>query len=163
MSKNFNADEIFEMAEQIEKNGATFYREAAQSATDKETEHILLDMALMEDGHLQTFQEMRESLSPREKEEIAFDPNNEAALYLQAMADSRGTEGKINKSQKLTGQETIREILKIAIDAEKNSVAFYAALKEMVSAKAGKDRVQAIIKEEMSHVVTLCEKIKTVA
>ncbi len=30
MAISFNLDEIFEMAEQIEKNGANFYREAAR-------------------------------------------------------------------------------------------------------------------------------------
>jgi len=29
MSYDFNADEVFEMAEQIERNGVRFYREAA--------------------------------------------------------------------------------------------------------------------------------------
>jgi rubrerythrin len=56
MSITFNADEIFEMAEEIERNGAKYYREAAEKASEKETKQMLLDMATMEDGHLQTFQ-----------------------------------------------------------------------------------------------------------
>ena len=34
MSTKFSADEIYEMAEQIERNGAAFYRKAAASFDD---------------------------------------------------------------------------------------------------------------------------------
>ena len=52
MSITFNADEIFEMAEQIERNGAKFYREAAENASDADVKEMLLSMAAMEDGHV---------------------------------------------------------------------------------------------------------------
>ncbi len=47
MSITFNADEIIEMAEEIERNGAKFYREAAKNASAKKTKHMLLDMSAM--------------------------------------------------------------------------------------------------------------------
>ena len=59
MTYDFNADEIFQMAEKIERNGAKFYRQTAESCHDLETKNMLLDMAKMEDGHLTAFQEMR--------------------------------------------------------------------------------------------------------
>jgi rubrerythrin len=155
MGITFNANEIFEMAEEVERNGAKFYREAAQQAKDDKTKQMLLDMAVMEDGHFQTFQDMRKELSPREKEPPIFDPDNQAAMYLQTMADGRGYEGKISLTDKLTGSESIEDIFNIAIDAEKNSVVFYSGLKEMVPAKAGKEKVEAIIKEELGHLAML--------
>jgi rubrerythrin len=155
MGISFNADEIFEMAEEIERNGAKFYREAAKNAAAGKTKQMLLDMAVMEDGHLHTFEEMRKELGPREKEAMVFDPDNESALYLQVMADGRGYEGKVSLADKLTGNETLEEILNIAIDAEKNSVVFYVGLKDLVSERAGKDKVEAIIKEEVGHIAAL--------
>ncbi|MHC4756037.1 MAG: ferritin family protein, partial [Planctomycetota bacterium] len=101
MGITFNADEIFEMAEEIERNGAKFYREAAGNSSSEETKKLFLDMAVMEDGHLKTFQLMRKQLTEAEKQATTFDPDNQAALYLQAMADSRGTEGKKSLTQKL--------------------------------------------------------------
>ena len=44
MSITFNADEIFEMAEQIERNGATFYREAAGNTLDADVKEMLLSL-----------------------------------------------------------------------------------------------------------------------
>ena len=40
MSYNFNADEIFEIAEQIERNGANFYRTAAENITDEDKKTV---------------------------------------------------------------------------------------------------------------------------
>ncbi len=161
MGITFNANEIFEMAEEMERNGAKFYRKAAQNASDKQTKQMLLDMADMEEGHLATFQEMREQLSGQEKGGTIFDPDNQSALYLQAMADGRGYEGKITPTKELTGSETPKEILETALNSEKESVVFYFGLKGMVSVKAGRDKVKAIIIEELSHITTLLNKLKS--
>jgi rubrerythrin len=159
MGVAFNADEIFEMAEEIERNGAAFYREVADKTKSEEMKNMFLGMAAMEDTHLQTFKEMRQELGEQEKGETVFDPYNEAALYLQTLADSKGFEGMKNPSQKLSGNESIQELLNAAIDAEKNSVLFYVGLKDMVTAKAGKDKVEAIIKEEVRHVADLRKQL----
>jgi rubrerythrin len=160
MGITFNADEIFEMAEEIERNGAKYYREAAEKTSDKKTKQMLLDMATMEDEHLETFVEMRKELSGREKEPMIFDPDNQAAMYLQVMADARGMEGRIDPTTKLTGSETIKEVLDIAINSEKDSVVFYLNLKGLVPIKAGRDKVEEIIIEELGHITTLLRKLK---
>jgi len=161
MPITFNANEIFEMAEEMERNGAKFYRKAAQNASDSQIKQMLLDMADMEDGHLVTFQEMRKELSGQEKGWTVFDPDNQSALYLQAMADARGFEGKITPTKELTGSETPKEILETALNSEKESVVFYFGLKSLVHPKAGRDKVEAIIIEELSHITTLLNKLKS--
>ncbi|MHC4396381.1 MAG: ferritin-like domain-containing protein [Planctomycetota bacterium] len=161
MGITFNANEIFEMAEEIERNGAKFYRKTAENIRDKETKQMLLDMAVMEDGHLITFQQMRTQLSGQEKEWAIFDPDNQSALYLQAMADAQGYEGKIAPNQELTGNETAREIIETALNSENESVVFYMSLKDSVSVKAGRNKVEAIIAEELSHITTLLKKLKS--
>ena len=161
MPITFNANEIFEMAEEIEKNGAVFYRKAAENTSDEEIKKMLLDMANMEDGHLATFQEMRKQLSNQEQGWTIFDPDNQSVLYLQAMADARGYEGKITPTKELTGSETPKEILETALNSEKESVVFYFGLKGLVPIKAGRDKVEAIIIEELSHITTLLNKLKS--
>jgi rubrerythrin len=154
MPISFNLDEIFEMAEQIEKNGANFYREAAKKVSDKKTQNLFVALAGMEDGHLKIFQEMRKQLDASDKEPTSFDPDDESAFYLQAMAASHGVEGKKDRLTKLSGNETIKEIFEIAVNAEKNSIVFYTALKEIVSA-TGRDKVDTIISEELGHLAVL--------
>ncbi len=155
MSVTFNADEVLKMAEQIERNGAIFYREAAGKTGNAEMKDMFLNMAAMEDGHMKTFEEMRQDLAAQEKAPTAFDPYNEATLYLQTMADDKGTEGMKSPVEKLTGNESPQELLEIAIDAEKNSVLFYVGLKDLVTAKAGRDKVEDVIREEVKHVADL--------
>lgn len=160
MGITFNADEVFEMAEEIERNASRFYREASEKAADTDTKTMLLDLAAMEDNHEKTFAQMRKELSQSEKEPTTFDPENEVAQYLQTLADFHGTEGKISPTEKLTGAESMTEILKIALQAEKNSIAFYVGIKDLVPNKNGKDKIQAIIIEEMAHVSTIGGKLQ---
>lgn len=160
MGITFNADEIFEMAEEIERNGARFYRKAAEKTSNDKIKQMLLDMATMEDGHLKTFEKMRKQLSGREKEETVFDPDNEAAMYLQTMADARSWEGKKSPDEELTGSETMKEILEIALNSEKESVVFYYGLRGLVPPRAGREKVDAIINEELSHIHILLEQLK---
>ena len=89
MSYDFNADEVFEMAEQLERNGGKFYRSAAENADNSENRSFLLELAKMEDQHEKTFKAMRAELPAKAKESKVFDPQGEAALYLRALADTR--------------------------------------------------------------------------
>jgi len=71
------------------------------------------------------------------------------------MVDGLGSERIKSPLEKLSGNETIKEILEIAIDGEKASMLFYIGLKELVPNRANKDEIEAIIKEEFSHLVAL--------
>ena len=156
----YTADEIFEMAEESERNAAEFYREAAERSSNEETRKLLLDMSATEIEHLETFQNMREKLSAEEGMSI-FDPLGRSAMFLQSMADARTWEGRINPTQELSGNETTKEIIEIALEAEKEMVVFYVGLKDMVYFKAGKDKVEEIILEELGHISALLKKLKS--
>ncbi len=150
MAINFKADEIFEMGEQIERNASKFYLEAAQNSSDEQVQKMFTDLSRMEEAHLKIFQQMRNKLSESEREPMLLDPDSEAAFYLQTMADSHGSEGKRDVKNRLTGRESIEEVLAKAIEGEKNSITFYTALKSLVVPE-GKDKVEAIINEENRH------------
>ena len=94
MGLTFSADEIFKMAEDIERNGMKFYKETAKGAPDKKSMQMLLNFAEMEAGHLRIFEKMRAELKGMEKEAPIFDPEGQAALYLEAISETRGWEVK---------------------------------------------------------------------
>ena len=149
MSIDFNADEVFEIAEQIERNGARFYRSVAQNITETDKKQLLIDLAEMEDEHEQTFKSLRSKLSTDEKVQTTFDPNGDSEKYLRALADTRVFyEREVDTS-------SFKEILKSAITAEKDSIVFYLGIKDVVPAHLGKDKLDDIIKEEMSHISLL--------
>lgn len=153
MSIDFNADEVFEIAEQIERNGAIFYRKAAKNISDTNEKKLLLNLAEMEDEHEQTFKTMRSELSRDEKVMTTFDPDGESESYLRSLADTRVF---YEKDIDLT---SLKEILKSAITAEKDSIVFYVGMKDVVPAHLGKDKLDGIIKEEMSHIRLLSKKL----
>lgn len=154
MSYDFNADDVFEMAEQMERNGGNFYRGAAEKAFLSEAEkQMLRDLAHMEDQHEKMFQTMRTELTGEEKAATVFDPTGEAVLYLRALADTRVF------FEKEIDTTSMKAILKAAIGAEKDSIVFYLGMKESVPESMGKGRLDEIIKEEMGHVRLLSQKL----
>jgi rubrerythrin len=59
------------------------------------------------------------------------------------------------EKEKPTDSSSMKEILKEAIIAEKDSIVFYLGMKEFVPEKLGKDKIEQIIKEEMGHIKLL--------
>ncbi len=153
----FNADEVFEMAEEIERNGAKFYRIAAE-AVEGDNKDMLLGLAEMEDDHEKMFADMRAELTQEQRQPLAFDPDDENALYLRAMAD--GEVFAADPSGMLTGDESMEEVLKTAIGLEKDSIIFYQCMKDMVPKVAGKERIDGIIRQEIGHVHDLFQQLK---
>ena len=159
MSFEFNADEILEMAQHIERNGARFYRKAAELVEDAAIRKLLEDLAAWEDGHERVFATMRSDLAAQEREPKVFDPEHETSLYLRAMADGHVFDSRIDPAGTLTGSESAEDILRMAIGQEKDSIVFYTGMKEMISQTAGRERIEAIIKEEMGHIGCLNREI----
>ena len=153
MRYDFNADEIFEIAEQLERNGNKFYRDAAGAVEEEAHRKLLVSLADMELDHEKTFHAMRAELSAKEQANTVFDPEGEAVLYLRALADTRVF------FEKELDMSTMESILKAAIEAEKDSIVFYLGMKNAVPEKMGQDRMEAIIKEEMSHIRLLSREL----
>ena len=153
MSYDFNAADIFEMAEQIERNGVIFYQKAAENATELQAKEFFLFMSEIEAEHEKIFAAMRAELTARETKPTVFDPDDESVLYLRALADTR----VFSKDQTLP--RSMKDILHKAIDAEKNSIVFYVGMRDLVPDKRGKERLDNIIKEEKSHIILLTKKL----
>ena len=155
MVYDYTADDMFALAVRIEENGARFYRKAAALQSDQGNREMLEKLAEMENSHQRMFEIMRTRLSEAEKSTTVFDPRGEAAQYLTAMADTHGGEGSPTAAEALTGEESMTEIVDIAIGLEKESILFYLGLKDLVPPKYGQDKLDDIISEERRHIVQL--------
>ncbi len=154
MAYDFNAEEIFEMAEQIERNGADFYRRAAEGVADQDAKNMLTKLANMEDSHEQRFKNMRGELGDKEKMSTVFDPEGDVEKYLKSLADTKVF------FEKTIDTGNLVEILKEALIAEKDSIVFYLGMMELVPEKKGKDRIHDIIREEMGHITVISRELK---
>lgn len=153
MAFDFNAKDIFEMAKQIERNGVKFYEAAANGVSGEDEKKLLLNLAKMEETHEQTFADLQAELTAAETAETTFDPDNQAALYIKALVDTKVF------FEKDIDTSSMKEILKSAITAEKDSIVFYLGMKDLVPGKLGSTRIDDIIKEEMSHIQLLGKEL----
>lgn len=154
----FNVHEIFQMAEQIERNGARFYRLAAELSVDPRTRELLLSLAAMEDDHERTFAALREQLASAERRQALCEPDDQVAQYLWAWADHEVFDVGLAPDQVLGGDESAEEVLRLAIAREKESIVFYEGLKGALVEEAQRAKVEAIIREELGHIAQLIQR-----
>jgi rubrerythrin len=159
MKVSFNALEVFEIAEQIERNGTNFYIRAAELFDDPDTRQMFLRLAEWETEHEQTFAQMKQQLSEQSRQEKTPEPDD-------LLPDPRVMAGmavfgiRTNPAEELRGRQEKTDIIRRAVEKEKDSIVFYHGLKEFVPAGADKDIIDDIIKEEMEHIVTLDQSLK---
>ncbi len=153
MAFDFNAKDVFEMAKQIERNGVKFYQSAATGVTGEAEKKMLMQLAKMEEKHEQTFADLEKELTQKETADTTFDPDDETALYVKALADTKVF------FDKQIDTTSMKEILKAAITAEKDSIVFYLGMRDLVPGKLGSKRIDDIIKEEMSHIRILSKEL----
>lgn len=160
MSFRFNADEVLQLALNIERNGAEFYKRAAALAQVRSSAAMLQELAAMEEGHEKTFQNMRDNLTDEERKETTYDPHGALPDYLQALADKGVFKKGVGPAKQLTGDESMEDILRLAIGLEKDSVVFYLALQELVPDRLGGARVDEILREEIGHIAQLGDLLR---
>jgi len=155
MDNGFNAREVFEMAVGIEKQGELFYAGASELFDDPTVRRMLADLASMEAEHEKIFLTMMEELTGNEQYSIGHDPDDLAVSYLQAMT----SDVAFGAMDPLSGEESLSDVLRMGIEAEKDSIVFYTGLRGIVPEALGREKIDRIIEEEMRHIVMLSEKL----
>jgi rubrerythrin len=163
MKPMYNAREVFEIAEEIERNGARFYRRAAVLAEAwPEAAGVLGRLALMEDEHEKLFRALKEEVTVAPESAIP-DPDDQALAYLQEMGDAQVFGNREDLAGRLTDAVTLTEVYRLAIGFEKDSVLFFTAIRKLVPNELGKSRIDMLINEEVGHVALLSRELKKVA
>ncbi len=154
-------DDVFAMAEHIERNGARFYREMAQDeGIGSNVRELLLELAAMEDDHEKQFAEMRAGLVEQYTTGPAFREEGDVVSYLHAVTDIWPVGKKAGTVSSEEEKTPVVGVLRTAIELEKDSIMFYLGLKEMLAEGSDRTRVDDIIKEEMRHIVDLNSKLE---
>jgi rubrerythrin len=158
MNVTLNAFDVFEIAEKIERNGTQFYRRAASIFDDPEIQELFLRLADWETQHEKIFAKMKKQIigsnaasMPFRSEETWPDPKVMAGLAIFGI--------RAEPTEELNGQEDRTDILRIAVEKEKDSIVFYNGLKDFLSDATDRDQIDRIIKEEMDHIRMLYESI----
>jgi len=155
----YSAFEVFEIAEQVERNGAEFYRAAARLAGDSQVCKTLLDLAEWEIRHEKIFARMKcADAKPDRGPDTAESAGTLAAP--KAMAGLAVFSIKTRPSWQLRSESTQTDVLKAAVKNERDTAAFYNGLKNFVRAGAEQEKIDDIIREEMRHIAILERLLK---
>jgi rubrerythrin len=160
MDVGLSTFEVFEIAEKIERNGAKFYRKAAKLFDDFNIRSLFQELAGWELRHEQIFAAMRKQLSESAYEVEASKSKGDLLIDAQTMAGLAVFGIKPDPSGVFSGKMSKREIIKIALEKEKDSVVYYTGLMDFVPDRIGKDKIDDIIKEEMHHIRILSQSLK---
>ena len=158
MVAQYSLSEVFAMAENIESNGYDFYTQAKESVNDKVVQAVFLDLAGKELQHKELFAKLRKEFCTAEDTHWV-DPDGQAAAYLKATADTHVFNLEKDVSALLASLQSPESALRLAIGFEKDTIAFFTALKQAVTG-ANREKVDLLIKEELDHICILQDAIK---
>ncbi len=144
--------EVLEIAEQIERNGVKFYRRAAGLCDDDRISTLFVQLAQWEAKHEGIFRRMRQCLTAGHPEPGRADAHDLAGLAVFGIQP--------DPSRELTGEESRADVLRIAIEKEKDSIVYYTGLKDFVPQETDRQVVEEIIQEEMKHVRILTQSLE---
>jgi rubrerythrin len=153
MSVFFSAGELLEVALGIERNGAAFYQALANKTKNKDAKAIYDHLAGQEKKHLNTFQSMLDSVGKYEPPETY---PGEHMLYLKSLVDNTVFTDVTAAKQKAARISSEIEALDTGIQAEKDSILFYAEMQNFVR-EPDRKVVYDIISEEKGHLRQLSE------
>lgn len=158
MSITYNAYEVFEIADKVEVAGESFYRSAASKLEDGcDVKKLLLELADMEVAHQSYFSAMRDRYNVEDVEGL-IDLEGQAGSYLKAIGEAHVIHNLANILDE--SEDDAEKILKIALEFEKDSVVYFAALKSAVVDVDEQGKIDRIVQEEVEHVGILTRKLR---
>lgn len=162
MDGELSAFDVLEIAEKIERNGAKFYRRAAGLIKDPDISTLFVNLAQWESRHIEVFRQMKERLSRQRWEQGELVPQRIGLPESQVMAGLAVFGVQPDPADELRGHETKADVLRMALEKEKDSIVYYAGLKDFVADQTDKDLIDEVIEEEKKHVRILMQSLEQV-
>ncbi len=163
MGINFNADEVFEMGMDVEKNGEAYYNKAAELATDPQVKKVFEYLAGEEKNHWNTFKKLREGLSGDMAAPTVIDSDGVNELYLDALVKSRLFSSEKEAELLAEKAKDAIEALNIALIFEKDTILFFSMMKSMTREDLGADKIDLLIAEEQKHIIRIAKEIENIS
>jgi len=155
----FSASELVNIAIGIEKSGLAFYQSLVKKEKGVMARGAYKYLAEMEEKHIKTFRSMLDAVGEYRPPETYTE---EYDLYLKALVDSAVfTDDKVAREMAEKANSSA-EAIQIGLGAEKDSILFYSAMRNLVPERDRKV-MDRIIEEEKSHLRQLSDLKKKLA
>ena len=151
MSVIFSGSELLEVAVGIEKNGAAYYQALADR--DNSAWAVYEHLADEEIKHQKTFQAMLDKVGGYQPPE---DHTEEYQLYLKSLVDSAVFTDVDQARRRAAEAASESQALDIGIQAERDSILFYAEMQKLVK-PADRQIMTNIIAQESGHLNQLTQ------
>ncbi len=157
MKQKFNALEVMEMAKDIEKRGKRFYLKHAEATENRDLRELFKRLASDEQDHYEKFVALTEELKNGSEDEDYLYEEDVSAYFKYLVEFSIFPDDDSEES--IEALNDVKKALKLAIQAEKDSILFY---KEMCENNEGKtlDVVEKLIEQEKEHLRSLSKYIQ---
>ena len=160
MIYGFNANEIFQIAIEIEGNGKHFYEKAMEIIDDPDVKELLASLAQEEAEHLKRFTELKAQLPKIATEDTIWDPENEMNRYLQMMADMHVFRSDFDVEEELSRVKNSEDVLKLGIQFEKDSIIFFLTMQDATEGEKGREFIGQLVNEEKKHLNKLSLELR---
>lgn len=157
MKKRFNALEVMEMAKDIEKRGKQFYLKHAEATENRDLRELFQRLAADEQDHYEKFIALTEKLR-KDSDQADYLYEQEVSAYFKYLVEY-SVFPKEDSEEAVEALNDVEKALKLAIQAEKDSILFY---REMCEYNEGKttEAVNKLIAQEKEHLRSLGKYIK---
>jgi len=156
----FNAEEVFQMAIELEEHGKAFYDKAQELVDDETVKELFRYLGAEEIKHKKKSEELKASLPDQAKGGSVHDPHGEMDQYLKMMADMHVFRTSQGVDDRLGAVKTAEDALKLAIEFEKDSVIFFLSMQDATDDNKGKELIGQLVKEEQEHLRKLTVKLR---
>lgn len=147
----FSIEEIIDLAIQIEENGEQVYRKAIDKVSNPSLSCLLQWLADEEAKHAQRFNELRKVAN-----NTPIDPQLEE-LGKNILRSVVGEQSFSLDEADFSRIDTVKELLRLAIEFEKDTILFYEMIQTFVQDHETLDQLKEVIEEETRHIGLLEE------
>lgn len=159
VATKFNAEELMELAIQIERNGKSYYAAMANKSDNQAVNDIFDYLCREEQSHLELFVTIRNKLAAGKTDDfvIADEYNTPDMMnYLKAMFDGRVFPNLLSHTELASEIKTDEQAIYHAIGFEKDTVLFFS---EILGLLGQQDEnyalIQELIRQEKIHIARL--------
>jgi rubrerythrin len=149
----FSLKDIVDIAVQIERNGERVYRRAAEKIKNPSLCSLLQRLADEETQHAKWF----EALIDKVPGTGDFPEQEKMGRVL--LQNAVGTQSFTLEGADFSSMEKIEDLLKLAIEFEKDTVLFYGMLQPLIEDQKTLEQLHVIIQEEENHAQRLKEML----